>query len=269
MIQLRSLLEQQARIDKKMVNGLLVYIPMFRGERMGAFRLKPRGEDWQIESVMLYDRYRGRGVGKAVYQYIIRDLKPKRVYSDRAQTGPAKAIWQGLVAQGQAEPIGSSEYVSSINEITFGQSDPYAVSFNWHRHNATYEAEVSIDGELEVTIAFYPDIYAGGRSYSFSFSSNDKHRQVRKTVTHDRSELTGRINYIRLMHTMARAIVDFIKKYDVDEIDVTGADSMEDKEEQKTRLYLHFLRANERELNQLGYTYTTVGGRLTIIKKSK
>lgn len=94
----------EIEIDKRLVNNLLVYSPFYNGEKMGAFRLQEFGDDYSVTSVILYDRFRGKGIGKAMYLYIIEDLKKqgKTLYSDLSQTPDAKRVWDSLVRNGYA-----------------------------------------------------------------------------------------------------------------------------------------------------------------------
>lgn len=95
----------EIEIDKGVVNNLLVYSPFYNGEKMGGFRLQRFGDDYSVGSVNLYDRFRGKGIGKAMYLYIIKDLKKqgKTLYSDLSQTPDAKRVWDSLVRDGYAK----------------------------------------------------------------------------------------------------------------------------------------------------------------------
>jgi hypothetical protein len=121
MIQLKHLLENidtsKIRIRSSMVNGLLVYVPTYDSERMGAFRLKPYGDDWQIDSVLLYDRYKGMGLGKGMYRFIIKHLATqyKKLYSDKLQSQDARNVWESLVNDGLAISMNDGTYVSKVN----------------------------------------------------------------------------------------------------------------------------------------------------------
>jgi hypothetical protein len=92
------------KIKKQVVNNLLVFIPFYEGERMGAFRLKPFGDDHKIFGVVLYDKFKGQGLGKGMYKYIIRSLSKegKKLYSDDKQSPEAQNVWNSLVRDGFA-----------------------------------------------------------------------------------------------------------------------------------------------------------------------
>jgi len=96
----------KVKIRRKVVNGLLVFIPYYDGEPMGAFRMKPFDNDYKITAVILYDRFKGKGIGKKMYIYIIKTLakEGKKLYSDDHQSPEAKYVWDSLVRNGYAIP---------------------------------------------------------------------------------------------------------------------------------------------------------------------
>lgn len=121
MIHLKSLLTESGNLDTSkikiktsMVNGLLVFIPFYGNERMGAFRLKPQGNDYRIDSTLLYDRFKHAGIGKGMYKFMIKYLatKQKKLYSDKMQSQDAKNVWDSLVATGLAIALENGTYVS-------------------------------------------------------------------------------------------------------------------------------------------------------------
>lgn len=93
------------RIKKQEVNGLLVFSPYYEGQKMGSFRLKPQGNDYKIFGTVLYDRFRGQGIGKGMYKYIIRTLgkEGKHLYSDKYQSADAVNVWNSLIKAGLAK----------------------------------------------------------------------------------------------------------------------------------------------------------------------
>lgn len=103
------------KIRKAVVNNLLVYTPFYDGNRMGAFRLKPFGDDYKIFATVLYDDYKGKGLGKGMYRYIIKDLSKenKLLYSDDMQSADAARVWDSLVSMGVAEKTGET-YKSKV-----------------------------------------------------------------------------------------------------------------------------------------------------------
>jgi hypothetical protein len=98
------------------VNGLTVFIPFYNKDRMGAFRTKPFGDGFKIDSTILYDRYQNQGIGKGMYRYIINYFKKqgKKLYSDDAQSPDAKHVWDSLVGMGLAVK-NDNTYVSKID----------------------------------------------------------------------------------------------------------------------------------------------------------
>ncbi len=92
------------RVKKQLVNNLLVFSPYYENEKMGAFRLEPFGDNYKIFAALLYDRFKGKGLGKGMYKYIIKSLKKdgKTLYSDMSQSPDAKRVWDSLVRDGFA-----------------------------------------------------------------------------------------------------------------------------------------------------------------------
>lgn len=92
------------KIKKNFTNGLLVFLPFYEGNRMGSFRLEPFNDDYKIFGTVLYDRFKGQGLGKGMYKYIIRQLKKegKKLYSDDNQSPDAVNVWNSLVKDGLA-----------------------------------------------------------------------------------------------------------------------------------------------------------------------
>jgi hypothetical protein len=103
------------RIKKMIVNNLLVYAPFYGGDRMGAFRLLPLSDGYRMVGAVLYDDYKGKGLGKGMYRYIIKDLakENKILYSDNKQSTDAARVWDSLVNMGIAEKTGNT-YRSKI-----------------------------------------------------------------------------------------------------------------------------------------------------------
>lgn len=95
------------RIKKNLVNNLLVFQPYYKNKPMGAFRLTPYNEDYRIYGVVLYDRFKGQGIGKGMYKYIIGSLRKegKKLYSDNHQSQEAQNVWDSLVNDGVAIKI--------------------------------------------------------------------------------------------------------------------------------------------------------------------
>lgn len=103
-----SLDKSKIKIRKGVINNLLVYSPIYDGDKMGAFRLKKVEDGFKIFGSVLYDDFQGIGLGKAMYKYIIKDLARKglTLYSDDNQSSQASRVWDKLVDMGVAEKIG-------------------------------------------------------------------------------------------------------------------------------------------------------------------
>ena len=121
MVKLLSLIKEitqeidssKIKIRRQVVNKLLVFSPHYEGDKMGAFRMKPFEDGYKITAVLLYDNYKGMGVGKKMYMYIIKTLakEGKKLYSDDHQTAEARYVWESLVRNGYAIPT-ENGYVS-------------------------------------------------------------------------------------------------------------------------------------------------------------
>jgi predicted GNAT family acetyltransferase len=96
--------KSKIKIKRQEVNGLLVFSPFYYDQKMGAFRLEPIGNDYSIFATIIYDRFRGQGIGLSMYKYIIKTLRKegKKLYSDTNQTNDALKVWTQLVNSGFA-----------------------------------------------------------------------------------------------------------------------------------------------------------------------
>ena len=65
---------------------------------------------FKVFETLLYDKYQGKGLGKGMYKYIIRDLSKenKILYSDDKQSTDAARVWDSLVSMGIAEKTGNT-----------------------------------------------------------------------------------------------------------------------------------------------------------------
>ena len=72
-------------------------------------------DDYKIFATVLYDDYKGKGLGKGMYRYIIKDLSKenKSLYSDDMQSADAARVWDSLVSMGMAEKTGET-YKSKV-----------------------------------------------------------------------------------------------------------------------------------------------------------
>jgi GNAT superfamily N-acetyltransferase len=103
------------KIKNMEVNGLLVFVPHYGEERMGAFRLRPVQDGYKIKETVLYDRFRNQGIGKGLYRFMIRKLQSqgKRLYSDDYQSADAANVWNALVRDGVAVKLPNGTYAST------------------------------------------------------------------------------------------------------------------------------------------------------------
>jgi hypothetical protein len=75
---------------------------------------------------------------------------------------------------------------------------------------------------------------------------------------------------MRLMSTVAEAILDFASAWQPESIDITGSDTASTaKDLQKTRIYRSMLAANASRLAQAGYTWLYRNGKLWIVRKTE
>ena len=104
------------KIKTQVVNNLLVFLPFYDGERMGAFRLRPFNDDYKIFETILYDRFKGQGLGKGMYKFIIKKLasEGKKLYSDDKQSQEAYNVWNSLVKDNLATPLENGTFVSAF-----------------------------------------------------------------------------------------------------------------------------------------------------------
>jgi len=103
------------KIKNMEVNGLLVFVPHYGEERMGAFRLRPVQDGYKVKETVLYDRFRNQGIGKGLYRFMIRKLQSqgKRLYSDDYQSADAAKVWDALVRDGVAVKLPNGTYASA------------------------------------------------------------------------------------------------------------------------------------------------------------
>ena len=152
-----------------------------------------------------------------------------------------------------------------ITEISIGGVQPYATQFAWSLNGGHREAEIDADGE-RITFAFTPHNF---REWDFAILAPTADR-AGWTVAHARSAAVGRVSYLRLMSTVAEAILDFVTAWQPESIDVTGSDTTStEKDLQKTRIYRAMLQANATRLAEAGYTWLYRSGKLWIVRSSE
>lgn len=70
---------------------------------IGKLRVRNRQGRSEVDSVMVNGPYRGMGIGKNLYRLAHDELGP--LYSDKAQTADAKALWNSLLRDEEAEEV--------------------------------------------------------------------------------------------------------------------------------------------------------------------
>jgi hypothetical protein len=164
---------------------------------------------------------------------------------------------------------------SLLAEITLSNVQPYATQFTWRKDFNYFEAQVSCDGE-PILFAFEKmrsavEIGDAEVEYVFTIAARREdgiNGNQGWSIRHDASSTRGKIDYLRLMRTAAEAILDFIRIYAPDGIDITGSDPNAKKDLQKTRIYRNLIHSNSAELAAVGYTILDQMGKLFIVRKS-
>ena len=112
------ILKDNVKVDKFEANGKLVYEPTFKGQKMGALRLTPHKNGYKVDSVVVYDRFKNKGVAKRLYNFTIKDLvrQGKSLYSLNIRAPYAENIWNSLVEQGVAKKQGKDYVVEATPE---------------------------------------------------------------------------------------------------------------------------------------------------------
>jgi hypothetical protein len=163
-----------------------------------------------------------------------------------------------------------------LTEITLSNVQPYATQFTWDKSDPDFiNTSVSCDGEM-VEFAFQKlrialELGDDEVEYVFTIATRREEGEYQAlgwTIRHDSSNARGKIDYLRLMRTVAEAILDFIRIFAPDGIDITGSDPNAKKDLQKTRIYRNLIHSNSAELTAVGYTILDQMGKLFIVRKS-
>ena len=93
--------EQTVEFDIKDINGVKVVLATYDGDRIGALRLKPYRDSYQVDSVIVKPEYRGYGIAKEMYR--LANEKSGPLFSDAHQSPDAKRIWDSLLKSGEAK----------------------------------------------------------------------------------------------------------------------------------------------------------------------
>ena len=101
--------EQTVDFNLRDINGVKVVLATYGNDKVGALRLKPFQDSYQVDSVIVKPDYRGYGIAKEMYRLANEKLGP--LYSDAHQTPDAKRIWASLVSSKEAEQTEDGRYV--------------------------------------------------------------------------------------------------------------------------------------------------------------
>jgi len=91
-------------------NGKKVVIAVVGDKKVGALRLKPFKDSYQVDSVTVSKDYRGVGIGKELYR-AANDKLTKGLYSDQAMTKDAERVWNSFISNGEAEKTEDNRYI--------------------------------------------------------------------------------------------------------------------------------------------------------------
>jgi len=154
---------------------------------------------------------------------------------------------------------------SLLTEITLGGVTPYATQFTWkHAADGHRESQFQADG-VTITLAM---VVQGHQQWAFAMLTPTQDGEGH-TVAHDRSAAAGRVNYLRLMSTVAEALIDFATQWQPASIDITGSDTSSGiKERQKSRIYRALLAANMGRIATAGYRVLDRPAGLWLVRKN-
>ncbi len=85
----------------KDLNSVVAFVGKIK---VGALRIKPYKEGFQVDSVTVSPPYRQLGIGKEMYRVAFETLGS--LYSDTYQTPDAKRIWDSFSHSGEAVKVG-------------------------------------------------------------------------------------------------------------------------------------------------------------------
>jgi ribosomal protein S18 acetylase RimI-like enzyme len=93
--------EDTVTIKTYNVNGQKVVLATMGDIKLGALRLKPYKDSYQVDTVTVKPEYQGMGIGTEMYREANDNFTP--LYSDENQTPAAKALWDKLIKSGEAK----------------------------------------------------------------------------------------------------------------------------------------------------------------------
>lgn len=91
---------EEQTVDIKYYKDVSAVIASVGGKKVGALRVKPYQDGYQVDSVIVNPDYRNFGIGKEMYRTAFESLKT--LYSDKYQTPDAKRVWDSLIKTGEA-----------------------------------------------------------------------------------------------------------------------------------------------------------------------
>ena len=152
-----------------------------------------------------------------------------------------------------------------LTEITLGGVTPYATQFTWKRADEGHrETQFQADG-IRITLAM---VDQGHQQWAFAILTPTADGQGH-TVAHAKSAAPGQVNYLRLMSTVAEALIDFATQWQPASIDITGSDTSSGaKEAQKSRIYRALLAANMGRITTAGYRVLDISSGLWLVRKN-
>lgn len=86
------------------IKGRKVVLAIMDGEKLGALRLKPYLNSYQVDSILIKPEYHKMGIGTEMYR--LAHEKLGTLYSDANPSPAAKALWDSLVRKGEAKQEG-------------------------------------------------------------------------------------------------------------------------------------------------------------------
>lgn len=154
-----------------------------------------------------------------------------------------------------------------LQEITLDTVAPYATQFVWTpERNSVRETQFQAD-DITITLIMTIDGKADLNQWIMTMLTPTPSGGV--TASRSRSAAVGRIDYLRLMHTVGEALIDFVTQYQPVSVDVTGYEaSNAAKSEQKTRIYRALLQSNAMRITVAGYRVLDNAGGLWLVRKS-
>jgi hypothetical protein len=145
-----------------------------------------------------------------------------------------------------------------ITEISLASVSPYANQFVWTDRwgdGESWECKFVADSQpITMTMMWWKSSAIGDEGeWQFAYFVRTKDDNG-WTTTASNGAAQGAANIFRLFKTIGAALRDFADTHaNVDVIDVTGSDNQPGKSQQKTHIYIEFLRTNPdlREFNIL------------------